>query len=318
MTRNKIVLIGSGYVGSAFAHAIVAKGLVDELAIIDIDEDKAKADVWDLNHATPFSDNFVDVHLGTYSDCADADIVVICASAKLDKGETRLKLLEDNVNIFVPMVQQIIDNGFDGYFVLPSNPVDIMSYVIKNVSNFPKNKVIGSGTSLDTARFEFFLSRTFDVAPHNVYAPVIGEHGDSQVHVWSHAQIAGEPVLKLLGNDTDITSFKDSISSQTTQVGYDIYVRKGTTNFGISLSLVRIVEAILFNKNIIMNVSSYVEGEYGLNNLYIGTPTIINGNGADRIIELALSEEELSKLKQSGEIIAEYQQRADKIINNYI
>ncbi|UDI77463.1 L-lactate dehydrogenase [Staphylococcus taiwanensis] len=315
MTQNKIVLIGSGYVGSAFAHAIVARGLVDELAIIDIDEDKAKADVWDLNHATPFSDNFVDVHVGTYADCADADIVVICASAKLAKGETRLKLLEDNVNIFVPMIQQVIDNGFDGYFVLPSNPVDIMSYVVKQVSHFPKNKVIGSGTSLDTARFEFFLSRTFDVAPHHVYAPVIGEHGDSQVQVWSHAQIAGEPVLDLLSNDTDIATFKQSISTQTTQVGYDIYVRKGTTNFGISLSLVRIVEAILFNKNVIMNVSSYVEGEYGLSDLYIGTPTIINGNGADRIIELTLSETELSQLQQSGEVIADYQQRADNLIN---
>ena len=143
MARHKIVLIGSGYVGSAFAHAIVAKGLVDEMAIIDIDEDKAKADVWDLNHATPFGDNFVNVHVGQYEDCKDADIVVICASAKLAKGETRLKLLEDNVDIFVPMIQRIVDSGFDGYFVLPSNPVDIMSYVVKQVSNFHKNKIIG-------------------------------------------------------------------------------------------------------------------------------------------------------------------------------
>ena len=239
MARHKIVLIGSGYVGSAFAHAIIAKGLVDEMTIIDIDEDKAKADVWDLNHATPFGDNFVNVHVGQYEDCKDADIVVICASAKLAKGETRLKLLEDNVDIFVPMIQRIVDSGFDGYFVLPSNPVDIMSYVVKRVSNFPKNKIIGSGTSLDTARFQFFLSREFDVAPNQVYAPIIGEHGDSQVAVWSHAQIAGEPVLDLLPSNTNIEAFKTSISNRTTQIGYDIYVRKGTTNFGISLSLVR-------------------------------------------------------------------------------
>ena len=134
-----------------------------------------------------------------------------------------------------------------------------MSYVVKRVSNFPKNKIIGSGTSLDTARFQFFLSREFDVAPNQVYAPIIGEHGDSQVAVWSHAQIAGEPVLDLLPSNTNIEAFKTSISNRTTQIGYDIYVRKGTTNFGISLSLVRIVEAILFNKNIIMNVSSYIE-----------------------------------------------------------
>lgn len=164
-----------------------------------------------------------------------------------------------------------------------------MSYVVKRVSNFPKNKIIGSGTSLDTARFQFFLSREFDVAPNQVYAPIIGEHGDSQVAVWSHAQIAGEPVLDLLPSNTNLEAFKTSISNRTTQIGYDIYVRKGTTNFGISLSLVRIVEAILFNKNIIMNVSSYVEGEYGLSDVYIGVPTVINGNGADRIIELALS-----------------------------
>ena len=220
---------------------------------------------------------------------------MICASAKLAKGETRLKLLEDNVDIFVPMIQRIVDSGFDGYFVLPSNPVDIMSYVVKRVSNFPKNKIIGSGTSLDTARFQFFLSREFDVAPNQVYAPIIGEHGDSQVAVWSHAQIAGEPVLDLLPSNTNLEAFKTSISNRTTQIGYDIYVRKGTTNFGISLSLVRIVEAILFNKNIIMNVSSYVEGEYGLSDVYIGVPTVINGNGADRIIELALSKEELSR-----------------------
>ena len=164
-----------------------------------------------------------------------------------------------------------------------------MSYVVKRVSNFPKNKIIGSGTSLDTARFQFFLSREFDVAPNQVYAPIIGEHGDSQVAVWSHAQIAGEPVLDLLPSNTNIEAFKTSISNRTTQIGYDIYVRKGTTNFGISLSLVRIVEAILFNKNIIMNVSSYVGGEYGLSDVYIGVPTVINGNGADRIIELALT-----------------------------
>ncbi|MCI2946833.1 L-lactate dehydrogenase [Staphylococcus caledonicus] len=318
MSRHKIVLIGSGYVGSAFAHAIVAKGLVDELAIIDIDEDKAKADVWDLNHATPFSENFVDVHVGTYQDCADADIVVICASATLAKGATRLQLLEDNVEIFVPMIQQVINHGFNGYFVLPSNPVDIMSYVIKRVSHFPKNKIIGSGTSLDTARFEFFLSRALNIAPQSVYAPVIGEHGDSQVQVWSHAQVAGEPVLDLLSPDIDKTSFIQSISTQTTQVGYDIYVRKGTTNFGISLSLVRIVEAILFNKNIIMNVSSYLEGEYGLNGLYIGTPTVINGNGADRVIELALEEDELARFKQSANVIKDYQQRADGIIEKLL
>ncbi len=315
MARHKIVLIGSGYVGSAFAHAIVAKGLVDEMTIIDIDEDKAKADVWDLNHATPFGDNFVNVHVGQYEDCKDADIIVICASAKLAKGETRLKLLEDNVDIFVPMIQRIVDSGFDGYFVLPSNPVDIMSYVVKRVSNFPKNKIIGSGTSLDTARFQFFLSREFDVAPNQVYAPIIGEHGDSQVAVWSHAQIAGEPVLDLLPSNTNIEAFKTSISNRTTQIGYDIYVRKGTTNFGISLSLVRIVEAILFNKNIIMNVSSYVGGEYGLSDVYIGVPTVINGNGADRIIELALSKEELSQLHHSADIILDYQRQADAIID---
>ena len=318
MSRHKIVLIGSGYVGSAFAHAIVAKGLVDELAIIDIDEDKAKADVWDLNHATPFSENFVDVHVGTYQDCADADIVVICASATLAKGATRLQLLEDNVEIFVPMIQQVIAHGFNGYFVLPSNPVDIMSYVIKRVSHFPKNKIIGSGTSLDTARFEFFLSRALNIAPQSVYAPVIGEHGDSQVQVWSHAQVAGEPVLDLLSPDIDKTSFIQSISTQTTQVGYDIYVRKGTTNFGISLSLVRIVEAILFNKNTIMNVSSYLEGEYDLNGLYIGTPTVINGNGADRVIELALEEDELARFNQSANVNKDYQQRADGIIEKLL
>lgn len=314
ISRHKIVLIGSGYVGSAFAHAVVAKGLVDELAIIDIDEDKAKADVWDLNHATPFGDHFVNVHVGQYEDCKDADIVVICASAKLAKGETRLKLLEDNVDIFVPMVQHIVDSGFDGYFVLPSNPVDIMSYVVKHVSNFPKNKIIGSGTSLDTARFQFFLSRAFNVAPNQVYAPIIGEHGDSQVAVWSHAQIAGESILDLLPSDTNIEAFKASIAEQTTQVGYDIYVRKGTTNFGISLSLVRIVEAILFNKQIIMNVSSYLEGEYGLTDVYIGVPTIINGNGADKVFEFALSEDEHAQLHQSAQVIATYQQRADDII----
>lgn len=314
MSSHKIVLIGSGYVGSAFAHAVVAKGLVDELAIIDIDEDKAKADVWDLNHATPFGDHFVNVHVGQYEDCKDADIVVICASAKLAKGETRLKLLEDNVDIFVPMVQHIVDSGFDGYFVLPSNPVDIMSYVVKHVSNFPKNKIIGSGTSLDTARFQFFLSRAFNVAPNQVYAPIIGEHGDSQVAVWSHAQIAGESILDLLPSDTNIEAFKASIAEQTTQVGYDIYVRKGTTNFGISLSLVRIVEAILFNKQIIMNVSSYLEGEYGLTDVYIGVPTIINGNGADKVFEFALSEDEHAQLHQSAQVIATYQQRADDII----
>lgn len=319
MKRNKIVLIGSGHVGSSFAYALVSHGSADELAIIDIDTEKAEADVWDLNHTTPFSHKPVNVYIGDYSDCQDADIIVICASASLPKGETRLKLLEDNVEIFVPMVQKIVDQGFDGHIILPSNPVDIMSYVVKKVSGFPKSKVIGTGTLLDSSRFQYYIGQALNVAPQSVYAPVVGEHGDSQIAVWSHARVAGEPVLPMLqqryGNNVDAEVHR--ITEITKNVGYDIYVRKSTTCFGVALGILRVVEAILNNQNIILNVSSYVEGEYGLTDLYIGTPTRINGAGAQQVIELKLTEEEQHQLQQSAAVIHDYQQRADALIEKF-
>lgn len=318
MPQHKIVLIGSGHVGSAFAHLVVSHGLVDKLAIIDIDQAKAEADVMDLNHATPFSPRATQVYVGDYSDCSDADIVVICASAKLAKGETRLKLLEDNVQQFIPMIKQVIAHGFDGHFVLPSNPVDIMSYVVKQLSNFPKNKVIGSGTILDSSRFEYLIAQEFNIAPQQVYAPVIGEHGDSQVAVWSHATIAGESVQSHLSQTDNVEERMSFITEKTKNIGYDIYQRKGTTCFGIASGLLTIISAILFNEQKILNVSSFVEGEYNLSNLYLGTPTLINANGAEKVIELQLTEEESQQLEQSAHTLRTYQQIADDLIEAHL
>lgn len=311
---NKVVLIGDGAVGSSYAFAVVAQGLADELVIIDLDEAKVKGDVADLNHSAPYGDSPVKVKAGSYEDCSNADLIVITAGAAQKPGETRLDLVEKNTKIFKDIVTKIMSTGFNGIFLIATNPVDVLSYVTQKVSGLPKAQVIGSGTILDTARFKFELAQEFGVSPWSVDAQIIGEHGDSELAIWSQANIAGQPLYNLLNDNPDKQHRIDEIFTNTRDAAYEIIQSKGATYYGISMGLVRITQAILKNQNVVLPVSSYLEGEYKQEDVYIGVPTLINRNGAVKVYETQLNSEESEKFENSAIILKDMQNKIKQLI----
>lgn len=311
---NKVVLIGDGAVGSSYAFALVAQGLADELVIIDLDEAKVKGDVSDLNHSAPYGDSPVKVKAGSYEDCSNADLIVITAGAAQKPGETRLDLVEKNTKIFKDIVTKIMNTGFNGIFLIATNPVDVLSYVTQKVSGLPKAQVIGSGTILDTARFKFELAQEFGVSPWSVDAQIIGEHGDSELAIWSQANIAGQPLYNLLNDNPDKQHRIDEIFTNTRDAAYEIIQSKGATYYGIAMGLVRITQAILKNQNVVLPVSSYLEGEYKQDDVYIGVPTLINRNGAVKVYETQLNNEESEKFENSAIILKDMQNKIKQLI----
>lgn len=311
---NKVVLIGDGAVGSSYAFAVVAQGLADELVIIDLDEAKVKGDVADLNHSAPYGDSPVKVKAGSYEDCSNADLIVITAGAAQKPGETRLDLVEKNTKIFKDIVTKIMRTGFNGIFLIATNPVDVLSYVTQKVSGLPKAQVIGSGTILDTARFKFELAQEFGVSPWSVDAQIIGEHGDSELAIWSQANIAGQPLYNLLNDNPAKQHRIDEIFTNTRDAAYEIIQSKGATYYGIAMGLVRITQAILKNQNVVLPVSSYLEGEYKQEDVYIGVPTLINRNGAVKVYETQLNSEESEKFENSAIILKDMQNKIKQLI----
>ncbi|MEX5653221.1 L-lactate dehydrogenase [Staphylococcus cohnii species complex 1658] len=311
---NKVVLIGDGAVGSSYAFAVVAQGLADELVIIDLDEAKVKGDVADLNHSAPYGDSPVKVKAGSYEDCSNADLIVITAGAAQKPGETRLDLVEKNTKIFKDIVTKIMSTGFNGIFLIATNPVDVLSYVTQKVSGLPKAQVIGSGTILDTARFKFELAQEFGVSPWSVDAQIIGEHGDSELAIWSQANIAGQPLYNLLNDNPDKQHRIDEIFTNTRDAAYEIIQSKGATYYGIAMGLVRITQAILKNQNVVLPVSSYLESEYKQDDVYIGVPTLINRNGAVKVYETQLNSEESEKFENSAIILKDMQNKIKQLI----
>lgn len=313
---NKVVLVGNGAVGASYAFTMVSQGIVDELLIIDINEDKVRGDVLDLNHGAPYAMSPVKVKQGKYEDCGDADLIVICAGAPQKVGETRLDLVEKNAKIYKGIITSIMDSGFEGIFLIAANPVDILTYITLKYSGLPKHKVIGSGTILDTARFKHLLSEAFDVAPSSVHANIIGEHGDSEVPVWSSATIAGVPLYEELKNDPEKSHLIEDIYVQTRDAAYDIIKAKGATYYGVAMGLMHISKAILRNQNVVLTVSSYLEGEYGHEGVYTGVPTVINGEGAVRIIETPLNDEETEKFARSVKVLKDMQASIDYLFES--
>ncbi|MDT3984866.1 L-lactate dehydrogenase, partial [Staphylococcus ureilyticus] len=294
--------------------AVVAQGLADELVIIDLDEAKVKGDVADLNHSAPYGDSPVKVKAGSYEDCSNADLIVITAGAAQKPGETRLDLVEKNTKIFKDIVTKIMSTGFNGIFLIATNPVDVLSYVTQKVSGLPKAQVIGSGTILDTARFKFELAQEFGVSPWSVDAQIIGEHGDSELAIWSQANIAGQPLYNLLNDNPDKQHRIDEIFTNTRDAAYEIIQSKGATYYGIAMGLVRITQAILKNQNVVLPVSSYLEGEYKQDDVYIGVPTLINRNGAVKVYETQLNSEESEKFENSAIILKDMQNKIKQLI----
>ncbi|SFM21876.1 L-lactate dehydrogenase [Gracilibacillus orientalis] len=312
---RKVVIIGTGFVGTSYAYALLNQGVVNELVLIDLDEAKAEGEARDLNHGMAFG-NPMRIKAGDYEECHNADLVVITAGANQKPGETRLDLVTKNAKIFKGIVTKVMDVDFQGIFVVATNPVDILTHLTREISNLPKERVIGSGTILDTARFRYLLGEHFEVDARNVHAYIIGEHGDSELPVWSHVQIGGVP----LGQYADIDNLyqnKDMIEifENVRDAAYHIIERKGATYYGIGLGLVRLTKAILNNENAILTVSAKLEGQYGLNDLYIGVPALLNENGIREVIELDLTEKESQQLHESAAVIQEMIDTGMKAIN---
>ncbi|PAE43991.1 L-lactate dehydrogenase [Bacillus sp. 7884-1] len=300
---NRVVLVGTGFVGSSYAFALLNQGITEELVLVDLNEAKAEGDAMDLNHGLPFAPSRTKIWYGTYADCDQADLVVITAGANQKPGETRLDLVEKNTNIFKGIVEQIMASGFDGIFLVATNPVDILTYAVWKFSGLPKERVIGSGTILDTARFRFLLGQYYDVDTRNVHAYIIGEHGDTELPVWSHADIAGMKISEWTSKHETNQEDLDNIFINVRDAAYHIIERKGATYYGIAMGLVRLTKAILRDENSVLTVSAYLDGEYGHKDVYIGVPAVVNRSGIREVVELDLNKKEKEKFTNSVNVL---------------
>jgi L-lactate dehydrogenase len=310
---SKIAIVGCGLVGSSTAFSLVTQGICDEILMIDINEERALGEVMDLRDTIKYLDRNVKVRTASYKDCGDADIIVITAGAPPQKGQTRLDTLEVSAKIVKTIVDPIMASGFDGIFIVVSNPVDIMAHYVHHLSGLPKNQVIGTGSALDTSRLQNFIAELVNVDPRSIYAYSMGEHGDSQMVPWSTVTVAGKPFQDIIHDNKDMLGDVDldEIVKKTVREGWEIYQRKGTTYYGIATTCAGIIKAILYDENRIIPVSTLLEGEYGQDGVFAGVPTILNRTGAADILEIHMTEGELEKFKSSVEIIKEY---TDKIL----
>jgi len=299
---NKIAIVGTGFVGSTTAYTLMLSGLVSEIVLIDLNARKAEGEAMDMNHGMPFV-RPVKIYSGDYPNCKDADIVVITGGANQKPGETRMDLVNKNTAIFKDVIGSIVKYNTECILLVVTNPVDILTYVTYKLSGFPKNRVIGSGTVLDSARFKYMIGEHMGIDPRNVHAYIIGEHGDTEVPTWSLASIAGVSMDDYCKecNGCNNDNFKNETFENVKNAAYEIIDRKGATYYAVALAVKRIVEAIVRNENSIMTVSSLLEGEYGLNDICLSIPSQINSNGIERIIKVPLSEEETRLLGKSAD-----------------
>lgn len=293
--KNRVVLIGCGNVGMSYAYALLnQQTYVDELILIDLDTKRIEGEAMDLNHCLAYSPSKVSVKVGSYSDCKDARIVVIAAGAKQEVGETRMDLIHKNSKIFKNIVTSVMESGFDGIFLVATNPLDVMTYLTLKYSGLSNNRVVGSGTTLDTARLRYLISEHIKICPKDIEAYVIGEHGDSEFVAWSNANVALSKIDNFL-----TPSDKLSMEEEVRNAAYEIINRKGATYYGIGMCLVRITSAILEDKRIILPVSSYDESS----DVCISTPAVVNKNGVEKKIFIPLSKAEEEKLANSINVI---------------
>ena len=293
--NDKVVIIGCGNVGMSYAYALLNQRTeVNELVLIDINKDRIIGEAMDLNHCLAFAPSKIDIKAGDYSDCKDARIVCIAAGANQMPGETRMDLINKNSKIFKTIVTEVMKSGFNGIFLVATNPLDVMTYLTYKYSGLPANKIIGSGTTLDTARLKYLVGEKLDTNPKNVHAYVIGEHGDSEFIPWSHANIGLQNINEHLNKDEEKT-----IEDEVRNAAYEIINKKGATYYGIGMCLVKITNAILSDENTIMTVSNYDKN----NDVFVGLPAVINKDGIKEKIYIELDDEETKKLQNSIDII---------------
>lgn len=312
LNPNKIAIIGAGGVGATTAYALMTQGIGSEIVLIDLDKKKAEGEAMDLRHGASFV-NPVDIYAGDYSDLADAKLIIITAGAAQKPGETRLDLMKKNTGVFKNIVSSITKYNKEGILLVVTNPVDVLTYLTYQLSDFPANRVIGSGTVLDSSRFRSLLSKNCGVADSNVHGYIIGEHGDSEVPVWSLTNIAGTPIetyCPICGKDCENKDF-EKIGNQVKNAAYEIIEKKGATNYAVALAVSRISRAILRDENAVLTVSSLMKGYYGIEDISLSLPTIINSDGIERVLELPLSDKEKKAFKDSAEHLKDNYKKLD-------
>src|SRR5512139_56041 len=304
--QHKVGLIGTGMVGASFAYALMQRGTANELVLIDADTARAEGEMMDLNHGMPFVQP-MRIIAGSYADLADADVIVICAGVGQRPGQTRLELLKTNAGIFRQIVPQITAVNQDGIIVVATNPVDILTYISAQIVGVKQARVLGSGTVLDTARLRYLLSQHYGIDSRSVHAYIVGEHGDSELALWSLANIAGVRLPKFVGANGqgyDQVAL-NCIFDQTRNAAYEIIKRKKATYYAIGLGLLAVVEAILRDQHTVMTVSSPLVGQYGVDGIAISMPTIVGRRGVEEVLDLPLSENELQAFQASAQTLKE-------------
>lgn len=298
---RKAAIIGCGFIGASSAFSLVHKGLFSELVLIDANHAKAEGEAMDLSHGRPFTSP-MKIYAGSYDDISDCSLIIITAGANQKPGETRLDLVHKNVAIFKSIIPEITKRNFEGILLIVANPVDILTYAALKISGYPKERVLGSGTVLDSARFRYLLSEHLNVDSRSVHAYIIGEHGDSELAVWSSANVSGIGINDFceLRGHYEHDEAMDRIYRTVRDSAYEIIERKGATYYGVAMAVSRIAESIIRNEHSVLPVSSLMEGEYGLTDLCISVPTIVSAKGAEQVLEIPLSQEEKEKLQKSA------------------
>ena len=304
INHSKAAIVGTGFVGSSAAYALMLKGIFSEIVLIDNNAARAEGEAMDISHGLPYASP-MNIHAGTYEECADAFIIVITAGAAQKPGETRLDLIKKNSAIMRSIVGQIKETAFEGILLIVANPVDILTHVALKESGYPASRVFGSGTVLDTARFKYELSRHLQVDARNVHGVIIGEHGDSELPVWSITNVAGIPINDFcaIRGHTNHEEGMKKIYESVRDSAYAIIERKGATYYGIATAIARICEVIVKDQHTMLPVSVELDGTYGLSGLALSIPSIVGRHGVEKVLELTLNFEEKQKLLASAKTL---------------
>ena len=310
MTKNceindrKVAIIGCGFVGSASAFALMQSGLFSEMVLLDVDQKKAEGEAMDISHGEAYA-RPMKIYAGTYDDIADAAIIIITAGANQKPGETRLDLVQKNVGIFKTIIPQIAKRNYQGILLVVANPVDVLTYAALKLSGLPENRVIGSGTVLDTARFREILGEHLGVDSRSVHAFIVGEHGDSEIAVWSTANVAGVPINKFceLRGHFNHQEAMQRIADDVKNAAYEIIERKKATYYGIAMAVKRICECIVRDEKSVLPVSNRMHGAFGIEDITLSMPAVVGKNGVEVQMPITLSAAEEAALKKSAAIL---------------
>lgn len=316
---RKVVIVGTGNVGSHCAFSLALQGVCDEIIFIDKNEMKANAEAVDLSDTISYLPHYIESRKGTFEDCSDADIVVVSLGVPPAPNKSRLDFLEGTLKEVDTIIDPILNSGFDGIFVVISNPVDVVAHYIYEKTNFPKNKVFGTGTTLDSARLRRILSKETGIDPKSIQAYSMGEHGDSQMVPWSHVYLGGKPLLDLIKEKTERFGKLDldDIAKRAAFAAYEIIEGKGCTEFGIGVGLTEIVKTILHNERKILPATTLLEGQYGQTNVFASVPVVMTKNGIQEVVEINLTDDEQEKFSKSCKVIKEYIEKAKCIKSHF-